>query len=205
MTAVAILMLVEQGKIDLDKPAAKLSHRDARLGAGVTVRNLLQHTAGIPDTYGALEEQGGTPTGTRRPEAARGLEAARLRAGDPVPYSDSGYDILGVLIERVSGRSYPRFMEEHILRPAGMKRVVRLRQGEAGARSSGRSATSAQFLGGWELRDDSPLNLLYGSGGVYSTVADLARYDRALFGSAAAPPGEPRARCSSPPCSKTAP
>jgi D-alanyl-D-alanine carboxypeptidase len=101
--------------------------------------------------------------------------------GTQFAYSDSGYDILGTLIHRVSGRSYPEFLEERIFRPAGMKDtfvydVIRLGKVK---RALG---YDHGFGGSWTLDDDSPLNLLYGSGGVYSTVADLARYDHALFG-----------------------
>jgi CubicO group peptidase (beta-lactamase class C family) len=181
MTAVAVLMLVEEGKLDLDKPAARYLPEMRGWGRKVTIRELLHHTAGIPDTYEALKERGGVPTGT---DALRLL--ARWRRLDYSPgtqfvYSDSGYDILGTLIHRVSGQSYPRFLEERIFRPAGMQDTFvydpeRLRTVK---RALG---YDRGFGGWWILDDDSPLNLLYGSGGVYSTVADLARYDRALFG-----------------------
>jgi CubicO group peptidase (beta-lactamase class C family) len=181
MTAVAILMLVEEGKIDLDKPAAKYLPEMRGWGGKVTVRNLLQHTGGIPDTYGALEDQGGVPTGTDALKLLAGWKRLDNPPGTQFAYSDAGYDILGTLIRRVSGRSYPEFLAERIFRPAGMKATFvydpkRLRTAK---RALGYDRA---FGGRWVLDDDSPLNLLYGSGGVYSTVTDLARYDRALFG-----------------------
>ncbi|HEY0515122.1 MAG TPA: serine hydrolase domain-containing protein [Thermoanaerobaculia bacterium] len=181
ITAVAVLMLVEAGKVRLDEPASKYLKEMRGWAREVTVRDLLQHTAGIPDTYPALEERGGTPTG---------LDALRLLArwkrldfepGSQFQYSDSGYDLLGTLIERVSHRSYPKFVEERILRPAGMKDSFVF--DEARLRRAKRALGYERGFGQWVLKDDSPLNLLYGSGGVYSTVADLARYDQALFGS----------------------
>jgi CubicO group peptidase (beta-lactamase class C family) len=182
MTAVAVMMLVEAGKVRLDAPASRYLKEMRGWGSQVTVRDLLQHTAGIPDTYQALGERGGVPTG---------LDALRLLArwkrldfepGTQFQYSDSGYDILGVLIERVSRRSYPSFLEERVLRPTGMTESfvydpARLKQAH---RALG---YERELFGEWRLDDDSPLNLLYGSGEVYSTAADLARYDRALFGS----------------------
>jgi len=181
MTAVAILMLVEEGKIDLDQPAAKYLPEMRGWGGKVTVRNLLQHTGGIPDTYGALDEQGGVPTGTDALKLLAGWKRLDFPPGTRFAYSDAGYDILGTLIRRVSGRSYPEFLEERIFRPSGMKATFvydpeRLRTAR---RALGYDRA---FGGRWVLDDDSPLNLLYGSGGVYSTVTDLARYDRALFG-----------------------
>jgi CubicO group peptidase (beta-lactamase class C family) len=181
MTAVAILMLVEAGKIDLDKPVAKYLPEMRGWGGKVTVRNLLQHTGGIPDTYGALEEQGGVPTGTDALKLLAGWKRLDNPPGTRFAYSDAGYDILGTLIRRVSGRSYPEFLEERIFRPAGMKAtfVYDPERLETARRALGYDRA---FGGRWVLDDDSPLNLLYGSGGVYSTVTDLARYDRALFG-----------------------
>jgi D-alanyl-D-alanine carboxypeptidase len=181
MTAVAILMLAEEGKLDLDKPAAKYLPEMRGWAGKVKIRHLLHHTGGIPDTYEALKEWKGMPTGR---DALRLL--ARWRRLDSPPgtqfaYSDSGYDILGTLIHRVSGRSYPEFLAERIFRPAGMKDtfVFDLERLRTAKRALGYDRA---FGGRWVLDDESSLNLLYGSGGVYSTVADLARYDRALFG-----------------------
>src|SRR5205085_11789010 len=86
----------------------------------VTVRDLIQHTAGIPDAYPAMEEEGRVFTGS---EALRLLARGKkldFEPGSQIQYSDSGYDILGVLVERVSRQSYPRFLEERVLRPAVM-------------------------------------------------------------------------------------
>jgi CubicO group peptidase (beta-lactamase class C family) len=186
MTAVAVLMLEEEGKVQLDQPASRYLKEMRGWAREVTVRDLLQHTGGIPDTYEALGEREGMPTG---------LDALRLLArwkrldfepGSQFHYSDSGYDLLGTLIERVSHRSYPRFLEERILRPAGMTQsfvfdLARLAKAK-------RALGYERGFGRWLPKDESPLNLLYGSGGVYSTVADLARYDQAFFGNRLLPP-----------------
>jgi CubicO group peptidase (beta-lactamase class C family) len=187
MTAVAVLMLEEEGKVQLDQPASRYLKEMRGWAREVTVRDLLQHTGGIPDTYEALGERTGRmPTG---------LDALRLLArwkrldfepGSQFRYSDSGYDLLGTLIERVSRRSYPRFLEERILRPAGMTRSFVF--DPARLAKAKRALGYERGFGRWLLNDQSPLNLLYGSGGVYSTVADLARYDQALFGNLLLPP-----------------
>jgi CubicO group peptidase (beta-lactamase class C family) len=181
MTAVAVLMLVEEGKLDLDKPAAKYLPEMRGWGRKVTLRELLHHTAGIPDTYEALKERGGVPTGTDALRLLARWHRLDFPPGTQFAYSDSGYDILGTLIHRVSGKSYPEFLAERIFRPIGMKDtfVYDPERLKTAKRALG---YDRGFGGWWILDDDSPLNLLYGSGGVYSTVADLARYDRALFG-----------------------
>jgi CubicO group peptidase (beta-lactamase class C family) len=181
MTAVAILMLVEEGKVDLDRPAAWYLPEMRGWAEQVTVRNLLQHTGGIPDTYEALKEQGGVPTGSDALKLLAGWHRLDFPPGTRFAYSDAGYDILGTLIRRVSGRSYPEFLAERIFQPAGMTKtfVYDPERLKTARRALGYDRA---FGGRWVLDDDSPLNFLYGSGGVYSTVTDLARYDRALFG-----------------------
>jgi CubicO group peptidase (beta-lactamase class C family) len=181
MTAVAILMLVEEGKVDLDKPAAKYLPEMRGWASRVTVRNLLQHTGGIPDTYETLKERPSVPTGTDALKLLARWQRLDAPPGTKFVYSDSGYDILGVLLQRVSGRSYSQFLEERIFRPSGMKSTFVYAPEKL--RTAKRALGYDRAFGGrWILDDDSPLNLLYGSGEVYSTVADLARYDKALFG-----------------------
>jgi CubicO group peptidase (beta-lactamase class C family) len=189
MTAVAVLMLEEEGKVKLDQPASRYLKEMRGWARQVTVRDLLQHTGGIPDTYEALGER------EREGRMLTGLDALRLLArwkrldfepGSQFRYSDSGYDLLGTLIERVSRRSYPRFLEERILRPAGMTRSFVF--DPARLAKAKRALGYERGFGRWLLNDQSPLNLLYGSGGVYSTVADLARYDQAFFGNLLLPP-----------------
>jgi CubicO group peptidase (beta-lactamase class C family) len=181
MTAVAILMLFEEGKIDLDKPAAKYLPEMKGWARKVTVRQLLHHTGGIPDTYETLKERGGVPTGTDALKLLARWKRLDAPPGTRFAYSDSGYDILGVMIHRVSGHPYPQFLEERIFRPAGMKESFVY--APEPLRTAKRALGYDRAFGGrWILDDDSPLNLLYGSGEVYSTIADLVRYDQALFG-----------------------
>lgn len=180
MTAVCVLMLVEEGKVRLDAPASKYLKEMRGWAGAVTVRDLLQHTAGIPDAYPAMEEREKVLTGADELRLLARGKRLEFEPGSQFQYSDSGYDILGVLVERVSRQSYPRFLEERVLRPAGMGSSFvydkpRLRRAR-------RALGYERALGYWRLDDDSPLNLLYGSGEVYSTVHDLARYDRTLFG-----------------------
>ena len=188
MTAAAILLLVQDGKLRLDDRAARYLPEMRGWGGRVKIRHLLQNTSGIPDTYAALEEWPGRPT---EEDALRLLAAWRrldFPPGTQYAYSDSGFDLLGLVVERVSGKPFPQFMQERIFGPAGMAdtfvfddaRVRQARRARGYARGLG--GWDGRSLGGWVLDDYNSLNFLYGSGEVYSTVADLARYDRMLFG-----------------------
>jgi CubicO group peptidase (beta-lactamase class C family) len=180
MTAAAVLLLVEEGKVRLDDPAARYLPEMRGWADGVKIRHLLQNTSGMPDTYDALAERGGTPTDGDALRLLAQWQRLDFPPGSQYAYSDSGFDVLGELVERVSGEPFPKFMQERIFGPAGMKDTFlfdpeKLRQAK-------RALGYDRGMGGWTLDDSDPRNLLYGSGEVYSTIADLARYDRALFG-----------------------
>ena len=188
MTAVAILQLVEKGKLALDDPAAKYLPELSGWADKVTIRHLLLHTGGLPDVYEALEERAGA-SGQRpgpEPDNAAALKLLAqwkrldFQPGARQDYSNTGYDALGALIQKVSGQSFGAYMQEHIFAPAGMKDTF--------AWDTARRARSKHARGyawdedHWTLDDESPLNLIHGSGSISSTVEDMARYDKALFG-----------------------
>jgi CubicO group peptidase (beta-lactamase class C family) len=184
MTAVAILQLVEKGKLSLDDPAAKYLPELRGWADKVTIRHLLLHTGGLPDVYEALEEKGGAP-GRSDPDNAAALKLlAQWKRLDFPPgarqeYSNTGYDALGALIRNVSGQSFGAYMQEHIFAPAGMKDTFAW---DAARRARSRHARGYDWAEDhWTLDDESPLNLLHGSGSISSTAEDMARYDKALF------------------------
>ncbi|MFN8525285.1 MAG: serine hydrolase domain-containing protein [Chloroflexota bacterium] len=144
ITAVAIMQLVEQERLSLDAPAYMLldrliptdpSARDPRL-AGATVRTLLQHTGGwdrgrsfdplfMPWFKTAAEEYGDRfPTSCEtvaRFMLARPLDFA---PGAGYAYSNFGYCLLGLIVERISGQPYQAYVREHVLMPAGISRMA---------------------------------------------------------------------------------
>lgn len=179
MTALAIMVLAERGALRYDSPVATYLPEFRGWGERVTVRHLLHHVGGVPDYYEAFDEND-------QPDNADALRLlARWRRLDFRPgtrhaYSNAGYDVLGALVERVSGRAFGAFMEENLFGPAGMRDTfafdeARLRRAK---RAHGYSRQGRRYV----LDDESHLNGLHGSGSICSTVEDLARYDRALFG-----------------------
>lgn len=122
MTAMAVMQLVEQGKVNLDEPVTTylpyFTMADARYQA-ITVRMLLNHTSGMPD-----DPWNFALTGDADPleQAVRSLSSKSLldAPGAAWSYADVGFDILGDLIAKVSGESFPIYMKEHLLKPLGM-------------------------------------------------------------------------------------
>src|SRR5581483_3887310 len=121
VTAAAVLSLVSEGRIDLDAPVqryiAEYPHD------GTTVRHLLTHGAALPD-YGAFQEilDGGAPVGTLDflRELARRRFAPRFAPGSAFEYCNLCYDVLALVVERVSNEPYERFVRSHLFAKAGM-------------------------------------------------------------------------------------
>jgi len=186
-TALAIMLLAEQGELDFDDPIGEYLP-ELPWGKRITIRQVLNHTSGVPDydtstsLYGALFDRSDTPNNDDL--LAVLSERRRLTAtpGQLFAYSNTGYDLLGILIERISGQSYADFMQETFFAPLGMTRSFS---------APNRPRNAEQWVvHSYTVDDDDELvaydkdNLdgLTGSGSIYASVDDLLRYDRALFG-----------------------
>ncbi|MFZ5821472.1 MAG: serine hydrolase domain-containing protein [Chloroflexota bacterium] len=191
MTTTTILMLVAQGKLELDAPVGRYVPEVAQFGDAFTVRRLLTHTAGLDDYEEDLEEalfaRAGQPTNADLVAVLSEMDAPPLPLGGQFEYSNVGYDLLAVVIERVSGMKFPEFMARNIFTPLGMKDTFSLPnpQRRAGARVA-MSYTGENGVP--EAYPEDDLDNLYGSGSIYTTLADFARYDEALYGNQLLPP-----------------
>lgn len=174
-TAVAVLQLRDRGLVDLDAPVRKYIPDYPALGNRITVRHLLTHTSGIPSyTDAAVFAVGHT----------RAVAAADVRAifqdielefapGTDFDLSNSGYFMLGLLVEQVARQPFADYLRENVLAPAGMKNSgVGL-----AATALGHEFDENEVLVPAAQRHPSA----YGAAaGMVSTAADLARWDRAL-------------------------
>jgi len=189
-TAVGIMMLVEDGRLDLDAPVSRYLTDAPSHWRDVTVRHLLNHTSGLsPIGHGWVEEEGKT-----------GDELAAVRSRDRTTeweyrlalkdrlwftpganwaYTDVGYFLLGVITERVSGKSWREFMRERIFLPLGMSDTYILdlwgvHRDEARPYTirSGRLANARR-----DIQKETPSHY-----GIFTNVADMAKFDEALYG-----------------------
>jgi CubicO group peptidase (beta-lactamase class C family) len=152
-TATAVLMLVDRGKLSLDDSIRQYFPEFPEFAEGITVRNLLQHTSGFQDyepIYGDLFPQQVTDSGVV--EIISKTEGTMFPPGSQYSYSNSGYAILAVLVERLSGRTFPEFLHENIFVPLEMTNTV-------------------AFVDG----------VTTGDGGIYSSIEDLFKWDQALY------------------------
>lgn len=181
-TAVSILQLVEAGKIKLSEPLGKYitDYANKEAASKVSIEQLLTHTGGTGDIFGPEFQ-------THRKDlrslqdyvnlyGKRGLEFA---PGSRWEYSNYGFLLLGVVVERVSGKSYYDYVRENVYTPAGMSSTGSLAEDE---NVPGRSIGYTSFGGGAAHPNTDSLPYRGTSaGGGYSTVEDLQRFASALL------------------------
>jgi CubicO group peptidase (beta-lactamase class C family) len=190
-TAVAVMMLADEHKLNLDDPVSKYLPEVPAAWNKVTLRLMLNHQAGIPQ-YTTPQRQ--------RLDLSHDYSDAELiqlaisqpldfEPGSDVSYSDVGYVLLGFVINRVAGEFYGDFLQQRIFEPLRMKHTRVISDADI---VPGRAS-------GYELRDDgslrnqtpvSPALNRTADGSLYSTVFDLMNWDRALDGDGVLPQAE---------------
>ena len=180
-TAMAIMLLIHDGKLGYDTRLTDVFPDFPKYGRSITVRNLLNHTSGLPD-YESLMP--GSYSSENQIQDAEVLELLKRQAttrfvpGSQWDYSNSGYVLLGEIAARVSGRPFAEFLRERIFSPLKMNQTVAYQKGRNVVRD--RAYGHSRIKGTWPETDQSSTSATLGDGGVYSSVADLAKWDRAL-------------------------
>lgn len=180
-TAASIPLLQERGKLRVEAPLKTYLPDTPPAWSDVTIFNLLTHTSGIPDlirladfrnflTLPLLPEQLIAKIRDKPLDFAPGSDRA---------YSNSGYLLLGLVIEKLSGESYARFVKENLLDPAGMR--------DSGYDTHAavihhRASGYTHAPDGFENAPYLDMNIPFAAGGLYSTTGDLLRWEQALFG-----------------------
>jgi CubicO group peptidase (beta-lactamase class C family) len=185
-TATAVMLLAHDGKLHYDDHLTEFFPEFPAYGKSITVRNLLNHTSGLPDYEDLLMTQYPDTPEERVPQI---LDAGVLKLleqqttgkfapGSKWEYSNSGYAVLAMIVERVSGKSFAQFLQERIFIPLKMTNTLAYEKGknEVPHRAYGHSKND----GAWRETDQSPTSAVLGDGGIYSSLDDLAKWDRAL-------------------------
>ena len=193
-TAMAIMMLKEQGKLRYDQDIRdfipELPYE------GITIRHLLHHVSGLPDYEPLMDQYWKTDLPYDDPARytvgnddvikllAEKKPPVLFNPGEKWKYSNTGYNLLGTIVARASGVSFAEYLKEHVFDPAGMSRTVMYDfvigpDPKMPDRAYG-------FQVGWNGTDRIPadshyLNRGQGEDGVYSTVGDMLKWDRILY------------------------
>jgi len=173
-TAAALVLLQQDGKLSLDDPVRKYIPELPDYGSPLTIRHLLNHTSGIRD-WGTVMSLTGAGRGDRVISQDLALDVIThqrsldFKPGAEYSYSNSGYNLAAIIVERVSKQKFPAFVEERLFKPLAMKNsswrddYQRIVPGRA-------QAYSRQGPGPWRL--NMPFMNVYGNGGMLTTVGD---------------------------------
>jgi CubicO group peptidase (beta-lactamase class C family) len=187
-TATAIMLIVHDGNLRYEETLAEIIPDFPAYGKNITVRNLLNHTSGLPDyedLMDAVEKIKGprwSPQHQIQDDEVLALlkkeTKGKFAPGTSWSYSNSGYVVLGVIVAKTSGKSYRDFLRERIFAPLKMNHTVVYQKGknEITNRAFGHTKQGDSF----EQTDQSSTSATLGDGGIYSNLKDLAKWDDAL-------------------------
>jgi CubicO group peptidase (beta-lactamase class C family) len=178
-TASAILLLAQAGKLKLDDPVNEYLPELPDYGTPITIRHLLHHTSGLRD-WETIVQAAGWPRGTRVHTHAHVLDimsrqkALNFAPGAEYLYNTGAYNLLAIIVERVSGKTFAQYTRDTIFAPLGMThtqwrddytRIVK-----------GRAIAYEKAADGYHLQ--MPFENVHGNGGLLTTVGDLLRWNR---------------------------
>ena len=185
-TATCIMLLVHDGKLSYDDTLTKIFPGFPAYGRAITVRMLLTHTSGLKDYEDLYAAQFPGVEDRKIPQIkdAQILALMEQQTSTDFPpgsqwrYSNTGYAMLAMIIEKASGKPFGDFLHEHIFAPLGMKNTLAYEKGKNEVPH--RAIGYAKQDGAWVEADQSSTSAVLGDGGIYSDVEDLAKWDRAL-------------------------
>lgn len=178
-TAMAILILVNEEKLSVRDPMTKFFPSFPSYGSTITVKHLLNHTSGILDYESLLPDT--QTVQVHDSDILRLLsevDSVYFPPGEQYRYSNSGYSLLSLIVERLSGQPFAEFLRSRIFSPLNMENSVAFQEGISTVRN--RALGYSRTDSGWIFTDQSPTSAVLGDGGVYSSIDDLLRWDRSL-------------------------
>ena len=178
-TAMAVMMLVDEGKLGLDDPISKYFPGAPATWKDITVRHLLTHTSGIKDW------EGKTDLDYRKDYTEDELVQVAMKLppdfapGTQWSYSNTGYVLLGILVHKVSGKFYGDFLAERVFTPLGMQSTRIISESDiVRNRAAGYTIESGKLQNQEWV---SPSLNTTADGSLYTTTLDMAKWDAALW------------------------
>jgi len=187
-TAMAVMLLVHDGKLRYDQTLTEIFPDFSSYGKNITIRNLLNHTGGLPDYEDLMDAEEkakgliwSSENQIRDDEVVGLLEkqsSGKFPPGTSWSYSNSGYVVLGLIVAKLSGQSYGDFLRARIFSPLHTDHTVVYQKGknEVVNRAYGHSKEGGTL----KETDQSSTSATLGDGGIYSNLEDLAKWDDAL-------------------------
>lgn len=188
MTAMAIMLLVHDGKLRYDQNLTEVFPEFPAYGKTITIRDLLNHTSGLQNYETLMEQE--ERSGTRHWNEENQIQDFEVLAmlekqsstlfppNTKWAYSNSGYVLLGSIVAQVSGESFGDFLHERIFAPLKMNQTLAYQNNKN--EIANRAFGHTKQFNGWKQSDQSSTSATLGDGGVYSSLRDLAKWDDAL-------------------------
>ncbi len=187
-TAMAVMLLVHDKKLKYETTLGEIFREFPEYGKKITVRQLLNHTSGLPDYEDLMEAvekaKGPTWSAEKQIQDAEVLELlekeskGKFAPGTKWDYSNSGYVTLGIIVTKISGKPYGQFLRDRIFAPLKMADTVVYQKGKNALPN--RAYGHSKAADGFKETDQSSTSATLGDGGVYSSVDDLSKWDDAL-------------------------
>jgi CubicO group peptidase (beta-lactamase class C family) len=188
-TAMSIMLLVHDGKLRYDDTLTKVFPEFPPYGKDITVRQLLNHTSGLKD-YGELYvKQVGEQTPMDKVPQILDKGVLQLLEqqtttdfppGSKWMYSNSGYAVLAMIVEKASGKPFGDFLHDRIFKPLHMDKTVAFEKGKNEVPNRAFGYRKDKKTGEVAFADQSPTSAVLGDGGIYTSVKEMAKWDKAL-------------------------
>lgn len=179
-TALCIVMLKERGLLSYDDPISRFFPEFPEIGQQITVRHLLRHTSGVVDYEDLIPEEQTEQVKDRDVlTLLKTQEKTYFKPSTKYRYSNSGYALLALIVEKLSGQSFASFLKEHIFTPLEMQDTVAYERGISTVprRAFGFRAQNGKFVDA----DQSVTSAVLGDGGIYTSLVDYAKWDAAIY------------------------
>jgi CubicO group peptidase (beta-lactamase class C family) len=184
-TAMAVMLLVHDGKLRYEDRLTDVFPEFPEYGKTITIRNLLNHTSGLLDYEDLMPKHEGVPEEEIPQIQDAGVfdllkqqTKTKFAPGTKWDYSNSGYVLLGLVVAKRSGLPFGQFLHDRIFAPLKMTGTVAYQKGKNVV--ANRAYGHSKIDGKWRQTDQSPTSATLGDGGVYSSLRDLEKWDRAL-------------------------
>jgi CubicO group peptidase (beta-lactamase class C family) len=179
-TAMSILLLISRSKLEMGTTLKDIFPEYPEYGSAITIRNLLQHTSGLID-YEDLIPEGETIQLKDKDvlKLMMNTDSTYFKPGDQHKYSNTGYALLALTIEKLSNQPFRDFLKENIFDPLGMENTIAFEQNinEVKNRAYGYNVENGSI----GFTDQSVTSAVLGDGGIYSSLTDLLKWDQSLY------------------------
>ncbi|MCU0453875.1 MAG: beta-lactamase family protein [Bacteroidetes bacterium] len=182
-TAMSVLILRDRGSLTLEDPITDFFPEGPAWWRSISVKHLLTHTSGLVDYEDAMPETTTVPVlDCDVLQLVKPVDTTYFVPGSRYRYSNTGYALLALIVERRSGLTFATFLQKEIFGPAGMQRSVAFENGISAVdrRAYGYSPDTAS-ASGFRRTDQSMTSSVLGDGGIYSSATDLLAWHRALL------------------------